>query len=260
MIKKILSLTITALSIVSFSHSAIAQDEPVFESQPVIQEQPAAPDPEFTPKHQTHGLIDLNYYPYDTRDYSVFTVNLAASLPNRFSYFSFVNYTTAIGSNKNQDLEDFYTEQNLTWNLPGKLPFDLIAQWVIGTGLNNDLIRFGAGVNASAIPFVSSLFKDFGIFYIVHFFPMQVDSLSGYNCQIEHFYNFMILPATLRERVYVYGFLDQNFGPGGHPTVHEHNLGIRLIERFHSVAEYRHNAFLPKQDGFGFGLEYKINL
>jgi hypothetical protein len=207
-----------------------------------------------------HGLIDLNYYPYDTRDYSVFTINLAAHLPHKFSYFSFVNYTTSIGSTKNQDLEDFYTEQNLTWGFPGGLPLDLIAQWVVGSGLNNDLIRFGAGVTASAIPFVSSFCDKFGIFYIVHFFPMQVDSFGGYNWQIEHFYNFTVFPTMFQDRVFVYGFLDQNFGPAGRPTVHEHNVGLRLFDRFHAVAEYRHNAFLPKQDGFGFGLEYKIHM
>jgi len=233
-------LALILLTLISFSPAAFSQEE----------QQPK----------QIHGLIDLNYYPYDTRDYSVYTINLAAHLPNRFNYFSFVNYTTSTGSTKNQDLEVFFTEQNLTWGFPAELPFDLIAQWVISNGLGGDLVRFGAGVQASAIPVVSSLFKQFGVFYIVHFFPMQIDSFGGYNWQIEHFYSFQILPQTLRERVFVYGFLDQNFGPAGNPTVHEHNLGIRLIDRFHAVAEYRHNAFLPKQQGFGFGLEYKINM
>jgi hypothetical protein len=226
----------------------------VFAQEAEEEEQPV-PDSEPT---QLHGMIDLNYYPYDTRDYSVFTINLAAYLPHGFNYFSFVNYTTGINSAKNQDLQDFYTEQNVSWALPDNLPFDILAQWVIASGVGNDVLRLGPGLIISSMPPLKKFLDHLGIFYVVHFFPGQIDSLSGFNWQIEHFYKFSIFPKQLQDRVFVYGFLDQNFGPGGMSTVHEHNLGVRVINRFHLVTEYRHNAYLPDTDGLGVGAEFKV--
>src|SRR3989338_4089976 len=74
------------------------------------------------------GFIDLNVYPYDTRDLSTYTINLLANLPARLQYFSFVNYTTPVSTNKNFDLQNFYTEQNLRWGLPKDLPLDATIQ------------------------------------------------------------------------------------------------------------------------------------
>ncbi len=58
------------------------------------------------------GLIDINGY-YDTREFTVLTINLLASLPWRLQYFSLTNYSNPIESDTAQDLENFYSEQNL---------------------------------------------------------------------------------------------------------------------------------------------------
>src|SRR5262245_44229029 len=105
-------------------------------------------------KSAVHGFVDLNIYPYDTRDFSQFTINVLATLPYNLSYFSLVNYGSSFGTSTNEELENFYTEQNIYWKLPGNLPFDLTSQWAIASGAANDRLRFGAGLFISDFIFL----------------------------------------------------------------------------------------------------------
>lgn len=61
------------------------------------------------------GFIDINAYGYlsDVDADSVFTINTAASLPNRFSYFSLTNLINQPGTGELADTTAFYTEQNI---------------------------------------------------------------------------------------------------------------------------------------------------
>ena len=81
---------------------------------------------------------------------------------------------------------------------------------------------------------------------------------------IEHVYRINIAPGKLGNRLYLAGFIDQNFnyldnGGLAFKYVSEHQLGLRLIDQFYAVMEFRINDFLPDENyGLGYGLQYKI--
>ena len=88
--------------------------------------------------YEPKGFIDLNFYPYDSNYYTGMTTNIFTTLPNGFSYFSLTNFTNDSGSENRKGTDVFYTEQNLMWNLPNKLPFQLITQLNLRSGDKND--------------------------------------------------------------------------------------------------------------------------
>lgn len=225
--------------------------------------------------HENHGFLDFNGY-YDSREFSVMTLNILAKLPNRFQYFSLTNYVgnsdTAIGNtDKASELHTFYTEQNLRWGIKEGLPFDLTAQWVIRNSSVNDDLRLGIRWRLSNTPKIETVFKKLNMFYSVNFHLVQfrIHSETEFMTQIEHVYKIMVFPKLLNKRLYISGFADQNIvdvlDDSGKKTgtslkwVTEHQLGINLIDQLYLVAEYRINDFLPYgNSGIGYGLEYKI--
>lgn len=66
-------------------------------------------------KNTSAGFIDLNVYGYlsDIDADSVITINTAASLPNRFSYFSLTNFINQPNKDELADSTAYYTEQNI---------------------------------------------------------------------------------------------------------------------------------------------------
>lgn len=207
------------------------------------------------PVKVTGGSLDFNYY-YDTRDLNVYTINTQLKIAPRLEYFSFVNYFNAAQTTRNMDLTSYYMEQNLRWSLPSGLPADLVTQFASSSGGLNDVLRFGGRWKVSSTKGFDGFFKKINTFYAVTFFPVQFDSLAGYQWQIEHVYRTELMPGLLDKRVYLSGFVDQNIGPGSLPWVTEHQLGVRLAGNLYAAVEYRHNAFLKKKDGVGLGLEY----
>lgn len=211
--------------------------------------------------HKNSGFIDLNGY-YDTRDFSVLTINLFASLPNRFQYFSLTNYT----NNQNSpDLEGFYAEHNLRWAISEKTPVDLTYQYALRQGERNDDHRFGLRWRLHDSGFLSNAFSKLNMVYTLNpmFIQFRSKSQVEYMTIIEHAYKIQVFPK-LNNRVYIAGFADQNFNRLDNNKlsfdwVSEHQLGIRLIDELYAVAEYRINTFLPDEKyGVGYGLEYKI--
>ena len=214
------------------------------------------------PKHKNSGFIDLNGY-YDTRDFSVLTINLFASLPHRLQYFSLTNYTN---NQDSPDLEGFYAEHNLRWAINKKLPLDLTYQYVLRQGEKNDDHRFGLRWRLHNTPYLNDLFSKINMTYTVNPMFVQLRSKTEveYMTIIEHAYKIRVFPEQLNNRVYIAGFADQNFKYLDNDKlkfewVTEHQLGIRLIDELYAVAEYRINTFLPAENyGLGYGLEYKI--
>lgn len=212
--------------------------------------------------HKNSGFIDLNGY-YDTRDFSVLTINLFASLPNRFQYFSLTNYT----NNQNSpDLEGFYAEHNLRWAISEKTPLDLTYQYALRQGERNDDHRLGLRWRLHNTRFLNNVFSKLNMVYTVNpmFIQFRSKSHAEYMTIIEHAYKIQIFPKRLNNRVYIAGFADQNLNwldndKLAFEWVSEHQLGIRLIDELYAVAEYRINTFLPDEKyGVGYGLEYKI--
>ena len=213
------------------------------------------------PKHQNKGFMGMNGY-YDTREFSVLTINLLAKLPHRFQYFSLTNYQ---GPSETSDLANYYSEHNLRWAISKTAPFDITYQYILRMGAGNDDHRLGARWRVSNTPKLDSLFKKLNMFYSMNpmFVQFREKTETKYMTLVEHVYKINILPKKLNNRVYLAGFADQNFiytdGKLTFKWVTEHQLGIKIIDQFYAVAEFRINDFLPSEnEGFGYGLQYKI--
>lgn len=211
------------------------------------------------------GFLDFNLY-YDTRDFSVFTFNALSNLPNRFQYFSLTNFYNSIDTDRNTDLTSFYTEQHLRWNFIEDVPLDLTMLWNIQSGSHNDTLRFGLRWRVTDTKWWDDFFKKIGFSYSINFHALQIElnENPGKGWQIEHVYYWLIFPKTFEKRIYFGGFADHNmrygsnFGSDNHVWVTEHQLGIRTIDQFFIIAEFRRNEFLSEKNGLGLGLEYKI--
>ena len=91
--------------------------------------------------------------------------------------------------------------------------------------------------------------------YSVNFHLLETD---GTGWQMEHVYR----RTFFDKRIYIAGFVDHNINNGGRNSawVTEHQVGLRLFDQWHAIAEYRYSSFAPSQykSGWGFGLEYVI--
>ena len=208
-------------------------------------------------KHHTTGFIDFNMY-YDTRDFNVMTINILAKLPNRFQYFSLTNY---LSDNESVDLANFYSEQNLRWQIKKMGTLDLTLQYVMRQGSANDDLRFGVRWRLSDTRKLAGIFKTLNMSYSLNpmFFQFRNKAHTKYMTQIEHVYRIKLY----KDRVYIGGFADQNFvysnGKVAFKWVSEHQLGTRIIDQLYAVVEFRINDFLPSDNtGLGIGLEYVI--
>ena len=207
------------------------------------------------------GFVDFNGY-YDTREFSVLTYNILANM-NRFQYFSLTNYESDKGS---FDLENTYAEHNLRWKLSKTSPLDLTMQYVLRGGPNNDDYRLGVRARLNSVPKISSFFEKLNMSYSINpmFIQFRRNSKTKYMSIIEHVYRINIAPKILKNRLYLGGFIDQNFhylNDGGvvFKYVSEHQLGVRMINQLYAVFEFRINDFMSDENyGLGYGLEYKI--
>lgn len=214
-------------------------------------------------KFKNKGFVDFNGY-YDTREFSALTTNILVNMKHRFQYFSLTNFESSTAS---ADFSKFYSEQNLRWKPVSKIPIDIFTQWVIRSGAGADDLRFGLKWNISKTKILDQFFNKINMFYFVNFHLIQFRNKVNTKglTQLEHVYNFKILPKLFKSRVYLGGFADQNIvyqenGKISFNWVSEHQLGIRFYKKFFAVLEYRINDFLPADNyGLGYGLEYKIN-
>lgn len=206
------------------------------------------------------GMIDLNYY-YDTREFTVLTINALAVLPRRFEYFSLVDYSGTDDSVKRLETTEFYTEQNLRWRLSEESPISLSSQWVGQSGERNDLLRLGVLVSFSAFSWAKSFLDGENNYVSVNLFPVQFEHAAGYHWQVEYFYRFQLFPRELGNRLYLSGFADQELDETFHSTwVTQHQLGYRAYGNFFVVTEFRVNEFrTANTTGWGFGAEYLIS-
>ena len=203
------------------------------------------------------GFIDFNGY-YDTRNYSEVTINILNNFPvSRLHYFSFVNFT---GQEENTDLSTYFSEQNLRWRISTTSPIYLHAQLVVRNGQNNDAIRFGVRWAADQQSFLKDFMKKIHFQYALALFAIEYgySNSDHWFTQLEHAYRISILNSKL----YISGFADQNFRVENNTKyvdwVTEHQIGIKIIDQFYIVSEYRINDYLLKSEGWGFGLEYKM--
>ena len=206
--------------------------------------------------------IDVNLYPYLDRVSSDtdLTVNINASLPGRFSYFSYMNFR---GVTHSGSVAFNRSEQNLRWSLSDKLPIDLNLQAILIEGDGNDVLQLGVGWRASDTRFLKSFFDRLNLSYRLTFHLKRFTSGDDSAWQMEHFFR-MSFPG-ISERLYLSGFLDQTFDLDlpdtfpRNPIVSEVQLGFRLFDRFYAITEYRINEFrLSEKYNLALGVEYKF--
>ena len=211
-----------------------------------------------SPVHNTEGFIDLNAY-HDSRNFGVLTINVLAKLPRNFEYFSLSNFQ---GSSRKDEPMSFYSEQNLRWKRNKHSALDVSSQWVLSGKSHIQKLRLGVRIRFHSMNSLEHLFRKLHLSYSLNFHLIELSNQASfaYATQIEHVYRMNIL----RGRLYIGGFADQNlvFFPDTIPAikwVSEHQLGVRLIDQFYLIAEFRINDFLPLNPyGLGYGLEYQI--
>ena len=129
---------------------------------------------------------------------------------------------------------------------------------------NSTKLRFAPSWRIHDTPVIDKFFKSINLKWGINFHVVQLGyhfPLNDFTWQMEHFYKLDIAPKLLNNRVYISGFADHTMGgPIAKGLVMEHQAGIRLIDNFYAVAEYRHFSYFPTQyrNGWGLGLEYLI--
>lgn len=209
------------------------------------------------------GFIDVNGY-YDTRDATTFTINYLGVLTERLTYFSFINYQQFSFTDENEDFNDFYSEHILYFSPVKTLPFDLTVQGVLMGGRRNDKLRLGINWRAHATPKLGEILRRLNIRYSAAFHLLQFGydfPLDDFTWQIEHVWSIQILPKLTGRRIYISGFADQTIGGEiARGLISETQLGIRLVDQFYAVTEYRYFGYFPKEfrHGVGLGLQYLV--
>jgi hypothetical protein len=206
------------------------------------------------------GFFDFNYYPYleDVKSDNSLTINVGAQLGYGFSYFSLTNWGDKDGTNVGRDFDRVFTEQNLRYSFSEDLPIDATVQWNLRTGVENDRLRLGFRWRLSDTDALKAFFQKMHLSYSANFHLKQWDHQQEDQWQVEHVYRLKVLPETFEERVYLAGFADQMFGEtGGVQWVSEHQLGVRVVDQWHLVSEYRINTFRAgDENNLAIGLEY----
>ncbi|WP_281560058.1 hypothetical protein [Thalassomonas sp. RHCl1] len=216
-------------------------------------------------KNTRGGFLDFNLYPHltDVDTDSVFTLNAAAKLRYRFSYFSLLNFYSQDGSGSLGDADAFYTEQNIRWQISESSPLDLTLQMNLRTGEDNDRHRLGIRWRLSDTSFLQDFFKSIHLKYSINWHAVQFDHEDPYIWQLEH--SFMMKFPYISDRLYLSGFADHIFNQDlpstipANPVVMEAQLGYRLVENFFIVSEYRINQYRRSDvNNLAIGLQYKF--
>lgn len=216
-------------------------------------------------KNSNGGFLDFNVYPYlsEVKGDNTVTINIAATLPNRLSYFSLINLSNQSSEGALQDTENFYTEQNLRWQINKSSPLDLTLQMNFRSGQDNDRHRLGFRWRISHTDLFGDLFSTLNLSWSINFHLLQIDNEDPQVWQMEHVFR-MTFPY-LTDRLYLAGFIDHTFNQDlpanlpSSPIVGEAQVGLRIIENLYVIGEYRINQYRTADEAnVAVGVEYKI--
>jgi hypothetical protein len=211
------------------------------------------------------GFLAFNVYPYlsDVPNDSTFDLSMGASLPNRISYFGFINLLNQRDSAELADTNSFYMEQNLRWQIAEASSFDTTLQYVSKTGDDNDKLRLGVRWRLHDSALLHDAFAAIHVKWSVNLHVLQADHDPKQSWQIEHAF-FMSFPY-ISDRIYLSGFIDHNMNETvaalvpENPVVAEAQLGYRLVDNLYLVGEYRLNEYRRSDiNNVAVGLEYKM--
>jgi len=216
-------------------------------------------------KNSMGGFLDFNVYPQltDVDNDSIFSLNIAAKLPNRLSYFSLLNLINQDGSSNISDSTNYYTEQNIRWQISENSPLDFTVQLNFRSGEDNDRHRFGLRWRLSDTSFLQTIFRKINLSYAVNLHAIQFDHEDANVWQLEH--SLMMKFPFISKRLYLSAFADHTFNQDlpahlpGSPIVAEVQLGYRMVDNFYLVTEYRLNQYRTSDvNNLAFGAQYKV--
>ncbi len=211
------------------------------------------------------GFIDFNFYPYlsDVDNDNTVTINIAAQLPEDFSYFSLTNLSNQSNAGELSDTTSYYTEQNLRWKISQSSSLDLTAQLNFRTGDNNDRHRLGIRWRLNDFYAFKDFFQSIHLNYSLNLHAIQFDDQPADIWQIEHAF-FMRFPY-ISKQLYMAGFIDHTFNEdlisdiSKNPIVAEAQIGYEILQHFYLTAEYRINEYrYSDTSNLALGIEYKI--
>lgn len=209
------------------------------------------------------GFVDFNAYPVLTEinTDSVYTVNILANLPNRWQYFSLTNFINTDPSKELSDSFNYYTEQNLRWAISEDLPLDLTVQLNVRSGSRNERLRLGFRWRLNNTSALEEFFKSIHFSHSINFHVVQLDYETADVWQMEHVFRKTF--PDISDRLYLAGFVDHTFNqdlPASFPSspiVGEAQLGCRLVDNWHLIAEYRVNEYRRSNTkNLAIGVEY----
>ncbi|MBU2987028.1 hypothetical protein KO528_16800 [Saccharophagus degradans] len=216
-------------------------------------------------KNSGGGMLDFNFYPYLSKaeNDSVFSLNMASGLPNRFSYFGFINFYNQQNENELQDTVNFYSELNLRWKVAETSPFDLTLQQVMRSSEDNDRTRLGVRWRLNNTSHLEQFFQRIHAKWSINLHAVQFDDTDANEWQLEHAYSFSF--PSISKRLYVAGFIDHTFNEDlppafpSNPIVSETQVGWRIVENFYAIYEYRINQYrIDSEVNHAVGVEYKM--
>jgi hypothetical protein len=209
------------------------------------------------------GFVDFNVYPYQTKvnHDTTFTINAFLNLSNRFSYFSLTNFSNRSDSSKLSNLDTFFTEQNLRWQISYTSPFELTIQSNL-KGSKNNRHRLGVRWSLNKSVFIAPLLNSINLKYFLNWHAIQFVHQENNIWQLEH--AFSITFPYISDRLYLRGFADHIFNENlpatihNNPVVAEAQLGYKLLSNTFAVVEYRVNQYRRSNvNNIAVGLEYK---
>lgn len=215
--------------------------------------------------NSSSGFIDFNLYPYlsDVDNDNSITINAGSQFKNGFSYFSLINLGNQKGTSELSEIDSFYTEQNVRWNMNEKYPLDLTLQLNFRSGVDNDRHRLGVRWRLNDTDMFKSFFNMINLSWSINFHLKQFDSQSEDIWQMEHVFR-MEFP-TLSKKLYLAGFIDHTFNENlpnkipNNPMVGEVQLGYQVIGNLYTVIECRVNEYRRSDvNNLAIGLEYLI--
>jgi len=216
-------------------------------------------------KNSSAGFLDFNVYPHlsDVDNDSIFTLNIAAKLPARLSYFSLINLINQDGSGNISDSTNYYTEQNIRWQIAKNSPIDFTIQFNFRSGEDNDRHRFGLRWRLNDTSFLQKAFRKINLSYAINLHAIQFDHEDANVWQLEH--ALMMKFPWISNRLYLSAFADHTFNQNlpahlpSSPIVAEAQLGYRIVDNFYLITEYRLNQYRTSDvNNLAIGAQYKV--
>ena len=199
----------------------------------------------------------------DVDNDNTMTINIAAKLRDRFSYFSLTNIGNQNEASELLDQDAFYTEQNIRWQVTDTSPLDLTIQLNFRSGEYNDRHRLGVRWRLHNTIALRDFFQAIHLIYAINLHAIQFDHEDADVWQIEH--AFKLTFPYISDRLYLGGFIDHTFNEDlasevpSNPIVSEIQLGYRLIENVYAVSEFRINEYRRSDvNNMAVGIEYTI--